>query len=234
MKSLAGNAKNSATYSYAGFKNIVDISSGVIRFFLEPAAQMYAATKAQQIENKHVLSIPTTLQDKVLKDWSEDFILSEFEKLKKDVNENSEEVIHNIDDSSIVAELFSLINGLGMLFRSVLLSDGSQRRIFSIMVRGEIDSRLERIFKLGVEWGYFHKSTTASKEGVGRHYRFVLSRRLAPYFKLDTSSYAGQLSVTVDDLNLACKDYERFVKNRIGKIQKKKDASQIDIFSMDS
>ena len=233
MKTLAGNKKNSATYSYAGFKNIVDISSGVIRFFLEPAAQMYAATKAQQTNDDYVSSIPSNIQDNVLKDWSEDFILSEFEKLKKDVNGNSDVSAQYNNDKSVVSELFSLINGLGILFRKVLLSDGSQRRIFSIMVNGKMDDRLQRVFELGIEWGYFQMSTAASKEGAGRRYRFVLSRRLAPYFKLDTSSYAGHLSVTVSDLNLACKDHEKFVKNRIEKMQNNKEISQKDIFSMD-
>ena len=234
MKTLVGNNKSSATYSYAGFKNIVDISSGVIRFFLEPAAQMYSETKAQQKEDAVVLSISPKIQDKVLKHWSEDFILSEFEKLKKDVNGNSESITQNSDDPSVVSRLFSLINSLGELFREILLSDGSQRRIFSIMVRGEMDIRLQRVFELGVEWGYFQRSTAPSKEGTGRQYRFVLSRRLAPYFKLDTSSYAGQLSVTVDDLNLACIDHVRFVKDRIDKIHKNTETfQQIEIFDTD-
>ncbi len=232
MKSLG---KSSSTYSYAGFKNIVDISSGVIRFFLEPAAQMYAETKAQQNEDAYVSSIPCSIQDSVIKQWSSDFILSEFEKLKKDVNTNgvttgvTTSASHS-EDTNIVSKLFSLINGLGKLFRELVLSNGSQRRIFSISVRGEMDETLQRIFELGVEWGYFHKSVGPSKEGSGRRYTFVLSRRLAPYFKLDISSYAGEISVTTADLNLACEDYERFVRERMKKITKELSDAQIDIF----
>lgn len=225
MKSLR---KSSATYSYAGFKNIVDISSGIIRFFLEPASQMYSEAKAQQDKNSPVLNIPSSIQDHVLKSWSEEFIISEFEKIKRDIEKCSEN-----SDPSIVSQLYCLINSLGGLFRQVLLSSGSQRRIFSIMVNGEMDDALQRVFQLGVEWGYFQRSTAPSKEGYGRQYRFVLSRRLAPYFKLDASSYAGQLSITVDDLKIACTDSDKFVKLRMAKLQADQEADQIDIFNMD-
>ena len=40
MKQLT-KTKKTNTFSYSGFKNMVDISSGIIRFFLEPASRMY-------------------------------------------------------------------------------------------------------------------------------------------------------------------------------------------------
>jgi hypothetical protein len=224
MKRLA-DKKSSATFCYAGFKNLVDISSGVIRFFLEPASQMYSETKARQEVERPVDCIPTSIQDSVLKTWSEEFIISEFEKLKRD------EVSQNGDDPSVVSQLYCLINSLGRLFRNVLLSEGSQRRIFSIMVKGAMDENLQRVFQLGVEWGYFQRSTAPSKDGYGREYRFVLSRRLAPYFKLDASSYAGQLSVTSEQLKLACIDSDRFVKIRMNNIDTGQEKSQTDLFN---
>lgn len=227
MKTLK---KSSGSFSYAGFRNLVDISSGIIRFFLEPAAQMYSETKSQQTENRPVEKIPPSVQDNILKSWSEEFIISEFEKLKIDIAANSINLSQDDDSPSIVSQLYCLINSLGGLFRELLLSDGSQRRIFSIMVRGELDDTLQRIFQLGVEWGYFQRSTAPTKEGYGRNYRFILSRRLAPYFKLDPSSYAGQLSVTVEDLRIACVNSERFIKNRMEKIQTDQTIDQIDIF----
>ncbi|NJA06450.1 hypothetical protein HC024_12080 [Methylococcaceae bacterium WWC4] len=224
MKRLV-DKKSSATYSYAGFRNLVDISSGVIRFFLEPASQMYSETKARQEVESPVDYIPTSIQDKVLKNWSEEFIISEFEKLKRD------EVSQNGEELGAVSHLYCLINSLGSLFRNVLLSNGSQRRIFSIMVRGEMDDKLQRVFQLGVEWGYFQRSTAPSKDGYGREYRFVLSRRLAPYFKLDASGYAGQLSVTTEHLKLACIDPEKFVKLRMGNIETGLEIGQADLFN---
>ena len=40
MKQLT-KTKKTNTFSYSGFRNMVDISSGIIRFFLEPASRMY-------------------------------------------------------------------------------------------------------------------------------------------------------------------------------------------------
>lgn len=230
MKSLA-DKKSSATFSYAGFKNLVDISSGIIRFFLEPASQMYSETKAQQENDTPVLYIPSSIQDTVLKTWSEEFIISEFEKLKRDETASSIYFSQHSAEPSIVSQLYCLINSLGGLFRQVLLSNGSQRRIFSIMIRGKMDDPLQNVFQLGVEWGYFQRSTAPSKEGYGRQYRFVLSRRLAPYFKLDASSYAGQLSVTTEDLKIACIDSDKFVKLRMSNIQTDQEINQIDLFN---
>jgi hypothetical protein len=41
MRELAGSSRSSRTFSYAGFKSLVDLSSGVIRWFLDPASRMY-------------------------------------------------------------------------------------------------------------------------------------------------------------------------------------------------
>ena len=72
------------------------------------------------------------------------------------------------------------------------------------------------VFELGVEWGYFQKSTIGSKEGLGRKLQYVLNRRLAPYFKIDPSGYAAYLSVTPEALELATKDTNKFIQQRSG------------------
>jgi hypothetical protein len=41
MTELAGSSKSSHTFSYAGFESMANLSSGVVRWFLEPARQMY-------------------------------------------------------------------------------------------------------------------------------------------------------------------------------------------------
>ena len=49
MQSLAGSKKASSKYSYAGFEQLVHISSGLIRYFLEPAALMFSEQTAQSL-----------------------------------------------------------------------------------------------------------------------------------------------------------------------------------------
>ena len=52
--------------------------------------------------------------------------------------------------------------------------------------------------KLGVRFGYFHESTIGQKDSLtgGRTRLYILSRRLAPFFNLDPTSFAGYLFVT--------------------------------------
>ena len=63
--------------------------------------------------------------------------------------------------------------------------------MFSVALSQEPDQDILDVFKLGVRYGYFHESTIGNKEGTGRTRLFVLSRRLAPVFLLDPTSFAG-------------------------------------------
>ena len=55
-------------------------------------------------------------------------------------------------------------------------------------------------FELGIKHGYFQKSTIGNKDGTGRTTLYILTRRVAPYFTLDPSGFAGYLFVTSDRL----------------------------------
>jgi hypothetical protein len=60
---------------------------------------------------------------------------------------------------------------------------------------GRPDREVVEIFDLGVRYGYFHRSSIGNKDGTGRTRLYVLTRRLAPYFSLDPTSFAGYLWV---------------------------------------
>jgi hypothetical protein len=215
MRELAGKSKNSATYSYAGFKSIVNISSGIIRQFLEPASLMWSVVVAQNEQSKPVISIPHTIQNTVIAQWSEEFILSNFDKLK--VSESNQ--VERIDHAGQVSEhLRTFLNSLGKAFRTRILDEhASERRLISIMVSDQLSPLVESVLKLGVEWNYLQISTVTTKEGIGRKRQYILSRRLAPYFKIDPSGYAGYLQVGANDLEIACTDSEQFIRQRIVK-----------------
>ena len=227
MTQLAGRKKSSSTYSYAGFKSLVDLSSGIIRWFLDPAAKMFSEINSlhpkrlQETKNAqgNISFIPTDIQDRIIKEWSFEFIDSEFSKLKKSElidNSNSNTYIHN--KNSNIIKLFNLISSLGELFRARLLDENStERKIFSILIPDEIPNELETILNIAVELGYLQKSSIGSKEGRGRRPKYTLSRRLAPYFKLDPSGYAYNLSVTAQDLMKAMSNPKLFIRDRLNK-----------------
>jgi hypothetical protein len=200
---------NSNTYSYAGFDSLVDISSGIIRFFLDPASQMYATVVAQGKAINKPKSIPVEIQDSVIYRWSEEFATNDISKLSDSISDNS------IDVSQ---KLANLVDALGKTFRKKLLDPkSSEQRVLAIMVPRELPRDLKDVLRLGVQLGYFHQATIADKEGLGRRPLYLLSRRLAPHFKLDPTGWAAHLSVTTLDLQLACREPNKFVERRLHK-----------------
>jgi hypothetical protein len=96
--------------------------------------------------------------------------------------------------------LNNLLRGLGGLFHMKLISQDSERRIFSIALSDAPPEELTRLLRRGVQMGFFHEKTIGNKEGTGRAPLFVLSRRLAPYFTLDPSGFAGYQFITSERL----------------------------------
>lgn len=198
MKSLAGTAKSASTFFYAGFDELVHISSGQVRYFLEPAAKMFDDQRSRNGDDKAVLSIDQGIQSKVLREEADALMFGEFDDLKRSSIRTTEGA--SIDD------LRNLISFLGGLFRMKLLSDDAERRVFSIAVTRGAQDDVADVLNRGVELGYFHVAPLGNKEGTGRVRRYVLTRRLAPHFNLDPSSFAGYQFITNDNLRRAIAD----------------------------
>lgn len=234
MSELSGTAKNSSTYSYAGFRSMVDISSGIIRQFLEPASLMWTAIFNQPNAPAKIKSIQHQIQDRVIKQWSEEFMLASFDKLRvSDSAQQSQEVgSQGFSYSERCDHLRTLLNSLGKAFRArVLDRQATERRLISIMVPDKLSSLVEDALKLGIQWNYLQLSTIGTKEGLGKKRQYILSRRLAPFFKLDPSGYAGYLSVTDEALGIACINSEQFVKLRILKEPSHSSTGMTDLFA---
>lgn len=217
MSSLAGKSRSSSSFSYAGFKNMVDLSSGVIRWFIDPAAKMFSelVTTSSVIERKAFSSdgtvkyIPVSIQDHVIREWSHSFMDHDLRKVDDRGGHNGEE--------SNYQQLHNLLNGLGQLFRQRLLDpEATERKVLSIIISNPegVSLNLSRILELAVDLGYLQYSSHGSKEGAGRKPKYTLSHRLAPYFQLDPSGYAYNLSVTPGDLEIALGSPKAFVKKR--------------------
>jgi hypothetical protein len=196
--------RSGSTYNYAGFDQLVAISSGVIRCFLEPAYIMFAETLAK--ENSNLIScIPDSIQDKIIKQYSIDFLSNEFDKIRADKTDSKEHT-NNAD------MLYNLVDSLGQLFHKILVSDAKDRRVFSIALTDRPNEKLKEILELGEQYGYLHKSTIGNKQGTGRNRLYILNRLLAPYFKLDPMSFAGYQFMDSDTLTIALSDTAKFLK----------------------
>ena len=81
IKRLGGIAKSMSTYRYAGFDQLVHISSRLIRYFLEPAAQLYDEERNIVPPNQLVLRIEPRTQDRVIREQAEKLMFTEFDKI---------------------------------------------------------------------------------------------------------------------------------------------------------
>lgn len=213
--------KSSHTYSYAGLQSLTDLSSGVVRWFLQPASQMYAAVQSEMPEAKTdsaIEQIPVSIQDAEIAQWSKEFR----EKLDVDPGvssgENSKASLQSMGHSKEnYAMLGNLLDAIGTFCRERLLDPtASEQRVFSFALNDDPSERLSEILHLGVRLGYLQKADLASKNALGgRRPRYILSRRLGPHYRLDVSGYAAHLSVTCGDLEIALRDPSSFVRNRL-------------------
>jgi hypothetical protein len=195
MKSKAGISKSSPSYSYAGFDQLVHISSGIIRNFLQAAADMYSGVEALQSEQP-ITFIPPRIQNSVIRNQSDAFLFETFEKMHDDESEDA-------PDKDLLMKLFNLIRALGGTFRQSLLSDRAERRVFSIAFSDAPNENIRKVLSRGEQLGYFHVSAIGNKDGTGRTRLYVLSRMLAPHFNLDPTSFASYLFVTSDRIEEA-------------------------------
>lgn len=200
--------RSGGTYSYAGFDNLVDISSGIIRYFLEPASTMFSEVLSNRKEDsKEVDFIPDSIQNKVIHKFSENFLEDEFKKvIEQHGDVCSKEKLSKAD------KLYNLITGLGGVFKRIFVGDGTERVIFSVALNDLPDEELREILDLAIQYGYLHTSTIGNKKGTGRCKLYILSRTLAPYFKLDPTGFKGYKFMDSAVLKIALTDPEKFIK----------------------
>ena len=198
IASLKGTRKSGSTYSYAGFPQLVHISSALVRYFLEPAALMFSR-QASENGGKPVTQIDPKIQNEVVRKESNNLLFEQIDKLASEEGQGNEYY-------SRVRKLANLIHNLGGVFHQVLVSNRSERRVFSIALSNPPDEEIRSVLKLGVQQGYFHTSSLGNKDGTGRTPLYILTRRLAPSFLLDPSSFAGYLWVTNQYLKDAMND----------------------------
>jgi hypothetical protein len=190
--------------------NLVHISSGVIRNFLEPCYLLfdkYISKGNSDITN--ITHIPPSIQNEVIFEYSEGMI-NRFDQIIKELSP---------DYCHLAIMLRTLIESLGRLFYNRLHDPSAKEaRIFSFTIKDENEflPDVRKVLDLGVKYNYFQKKTYSSKAGGGREPWYILNRRLCPVFKLDPTGFQGRISLTSELLNIACCNSEVFIKRRIG------------------
>jgi hypothetical protein len=203
-------AKKGRRKSYAGFQNMVHLSSGVVRDFLEPCYLMFDRCINEGAKPASLEFIPPKLQNEVLFKHSEDFIQQHFDDIRRGLPP---------EKWGVVEALHTLVSSLGQLFYERLHDpDAREARLFSFTVRGMIPADIQQVLDLGVKYRYFQLRTYSRKEGGGREPWYILNRRVCPAYKLDPTGFEGRISLTPESLKLAITDPNEFVRERLKKL----------------
>lgn len=193
--------------SYAGFQNMVHLSSGVVRDFLEPCYLMFDQCVSKGEDSNSVKFIPPSIQNEILHNYSEAFILMKIEDIRKGLPS---------ENWSKLEELKTLLQSLGRLFYDRLHDpEAREARLFSFTIRGQVPPEINEVLQLGVRHRYFQHRTYSRKTGGGREEWYILNRRLCPAFKLDPTGFEGRISLIPQHLKLACEDPDKFVRLRL-------------------
>ena len=170
------------SYRYAGFETLAILSGGIVRDFIVCAQRMY--DDASRRRSNGITSISPAIQNEVVRDHAS-AVVQGIDDVRGKRSGNEEEW-------RLISQM---VNGLGNLFKRKMLSDDSERRVFSFALQSRPDEDMRRLLDLAVGEGYLVRGFISKKEGTGRRYLYVLTRRLAPAFSLDVSAYNGYLSL---------------------------------------
>jgi len=196
MRSLGDSAKNRNTFLYAGLDGIIHMSSGIIRNYLQALATMFS--KASFYE-KDVVCIPPSIQNETMREIADTVLYKDLRR----VDSLSSEPQPIVSPHTDVEVLQNLICAMGQTFFEILVSERSQRMVFSIALSNQPDSEISRILRLGVKLGLMHESRIGNKLGTGKTSLYILNRVIAPIFNLIPYGFQGYLYVTNEALKNA-------------------------------
>ena len=89
--------------------------------------------------------------------------------------------------------------------------------------------------QLAEQYDYLQKSYYSGKNGKVTENWYLLSRRLAPVFKIDPTALKGRVSFSVYDIQLAMRNPSDVVQGKIDKLKnsmQSQENSQINLFDM--
>jgi len=166
IRDLGGIRKSRSSYSYSGFDQLVHLSSGVIRYFLDSAALMFDETAKQRGEEQILDHIPHSIQNMISRSQAEKTITLQFERLSLDAVKPPGKLVK-------VQKLQNLILALGKTFQGILVSERKERRVFSIALSNIPTAEITEVLDFGVQTGYFHEARIGNKEGTGRTWLYI-------------------------------------------------------------
>jgi hypothetical protein len=211
--------------SYAGFYNIVNLSSGIIRQFLDLCSNMFDEEVKKKGENIQLINLET--QRHIIKKYADDFI-DELDNRYKSLENQG-----NIADALLYRNLFTLIESLGNYYKDRLMEpELKEPRVFTFTLKDPNTSEMvEKILELGVNENYFQTYWYSTKTGIGKYKGYAFNRRLCPRYGIDHISFRGRVELSTNDLEVAIKTGK--ISKSIIKTPKASAISSLDTFLED-
>ena len=216
--------------SYAGFDNMVHLSSGIVRQFLDISSYMFdEEIKRKGDENVTQISLGT--QNTVIKKYADDF-MDELERKYKGFEREG-----NIEEAKLYKNLHILIEALGKHYKERLMNpEYKEPRVFTFTLKDpHKNPEIEKILEIGVDGKgltgtFFQTYWYSSKIGVGKYRGYAFNRRLCPRYVIDHTSFRGRIELSTADLRKGIKDGKIPKSAFLDEVKEKKNSS-LDRFS---
>ena len=188
--------------SYAGFDNIVHLSSGIVRQFLDICSYMFIE-EAKRTGRKKITKIRLKTQKDVIKDYADHFI-DELEKLYKGYEKQDK----TSENAKLYKNLLYMVEALGKHYKELLMDPSKKEpRVFTFTLKDPgKDPEIDKVLEKGVIENVFQSYWYSSKIGVGKYKGYAFNRRLCPRYGIDHTSFRGRIELTSADLRHIIKD----------------------------
>lgn len=203
-------------HRYAGFTEIVDISAGIYRQFLEICATIVDKALASGWAPDSSSKISAETQDDAIREYSSAMLDT--------LSQTAGDAIALLSgDASITSKhMVTLIESLSDLFYARLHSASREPEIFCIAVRDDLDANpfAKSILNVAVRESILQRRSTdypPKTSGGPRLPTYMLNRRLAPRRSLGLRMQ-GRIEMLSSDIVLAATDRMAFM-GKYGKIK---------------
>lgn len=184
--------------SYAGFENIVHLSSGIIRQFLDLTSSMYEEERKRRGDSP-VLKISLKSQNTVVTNYADE-MMTNLEKLQTGAIKEGD-----LQSAELYKKLYNLIEALGNYYKTRLNDpDMKENRVFTFTLKDpNTDIEVQKVLEIGVNMNYFQSYWYSTKIGIGKYRGYAFNRRLCPRFSIDHTSFRGRKELSTFDIKNA-------------------------------
>jgi hypothetical protein len=192
---------------YAGLSYLIDVSSGIIRQFLEQCKLILDAAHDVGWKPDSGSPIGADLQNRVLRGYSHAF----FDNINQAAGSTDDLLSGELGITS--QEVANLVESLSDLFYARLHHPGhGEPEIITIAVKGELKEHPRVLLAVAVRESIVHGFSYPPKTAGGSPLpAYLLNRRLCPRRNLSPHRMQGRIEVTAEDVVLATKDRRAFV-----------------------